>query len=42
LLRLIGSFTYLERVIRVNIEAVDEKILPDLKENLSKLEEIRG
>lgn len=28
------SYKYLERVIKINIDAVDECILPDLKESM--------
>ena len=28
------SYIYLEKVIKVNIDAVDESILPDLKETM--------
>lgn len=41
LLKLIQSFCYLEKVIDLNIQAVDECILPDLKLTLSSLEALR-
>ena len=36
------NFYYLEKVIGINIDQVDERILPDLKDVMNKIQEKRG
>ena len=40
--RLMESYIYLEKVIKVNIDAVDESILPDLKETMQMIDDQRA
>jgi len=37
IVRLYKSFFYLEKVIEINIDYVDESILPDLKDIMNKI-----